>query len=383
VTARDSVVESGLPAAALLAALAAEPRPTGGRAAAQARELCKRELQALGYEIRERPFDFSAFPGRLATPLIGGAAAMAVGLAGQRGATGERFPAMLVLAIATPLLIAAAVWLTRRGVLDAPVMRMRGVNLEASRRGETPSVWISAHVDTKSQPLPTIVRSAGIVVEGIGYLLAIVLAVVMALGVQLHPASWVYAALLTLVGAVPVVLSVVGSRSPGALDNASGVVAAIETARLLSASGQRGIGILMTDAEEMGLAGARAWSRENPAQTTVLNFDGVDDDGRIEVMLCGDTPAWLREAVARGARETAIDCHVGRMFPGLLTDSVAFADAGLPTVTFSRGTFRSLARVHSARDNLSNLRGTGIAETSRLAAATASSVVQRETTGWK
>jgi hypothetical protein len=59
------------------------------------------------------------------------------------------------------------------------------------------------------------------------------------------------------------------------------------------------------------------------------------------------------------------------MIPGVLTDSVAFADRGLMSVTFSRGTWRSLVRVHTRRDDLGHLNGTGIPETATLIAATA------------
>jgi hypothetical protein len=37
----------------------------------------------MGYEVREIGFEFSGFPGRLATPLFGGVAAAIVGLAGS------------------------------------------------------------------------------------------------------------------------------------------------------------------------------------------------------------------------------------------------------------------------------------------------------------
>jgi Zn-dependent M28 family amino/carboxypeptidase len=205
------------------------------------------------------------------------------------------------------------------------------------------------------------------VLVGIGYVTTAGLAILSALGAPQHPFFWACAALVTLVGAVPVVLSVVGQRSAGALDNASGVTTVISAARAL---GEISTGILITDAEELGLAGARAWALQHRG-TTVLNCDGVDDEGRVVVMFTGTMPKELFGAVERGSETTGVQCRPMRMVPGLLTDSVAFANAGLSSVTFSRGSLRSLARVHSRRDDLTNLRGTGIAETARLMAATA------------
>jgi hypothetical protein len=57
------------------------------------------------------------------------------------------------------------------------------------------------------------------------------------------------------------------------------------------------------------------------------------------------------------------------MIPGILADSMAFADKGTESVTVSRGTLATLARVHTPRDNTSAFTGRGIAETSVLLAA--------------
>src|SRR5258705_2182553 len=70
---------------ALLRAIAGSPRPSGSAAIESARLHCIAELRALGYDVRERPFEFSAFPGSLATPLIAGTSAMLVALAARWG----------------------------------------------------------------------------------------------------------------------------------------------------------------------------------------------------------------------------------------------------------------------------------------------------------
>ena len=52
----------------------------------------------------------------------------------------------------------------------------------------------------------------------------------------------------------------------------------------------------------------------------------------------------------------------------VLTDSNAFHRHGWQTVTLSRGTIRTLNRIHTKRDSLANLRGTGIPEAARVLA---------------
>jgi len=53
---------------------------------------------------------------------------------------------------------------------------------------------------------------------------------------------------------------------------------------------------------------------------------------------------------------------IGRLIPGILADSMAFADRGINAVTLSRGTISTLARIHNRRDNSTALTGRGVAE---------------------
>ena len=66
--------------------------------------------------------------------------------------------------------------------------------------------------------------------------------------------------MLEMLTALPVMASVVGARSAGALDNASGVATVLRAVELLARD--VAVGVVLTSAEELGLAGARAWARE-------------------------------------------------------------------------------------------------------------------------
>jgi len=59
------------------------------------------------------------------------------------------------------------------------------------------------------------------------------------------------------------------------------------------------------------------------------------------------------------------------LLPGVLTDSVALADAGWETLTLSRGSARTLQRIHTSRDTLAWMSGSGISGAARVLAITA------------
>lgn len=347
---------------ALLRDLAAAPRPTGTAAIAGARSRVAAELGGLGFAVHEEPFRYSAWPGRFGTPAIGAGIAALAAVAGHVGSrTGGAMP-LAILAGGGLVLFLAARWLMRTGVTGMSLMRSAGVNLVAQRGRDAPQLWLCAHLDSKSQPVPSFLRMAGVVVTAGGLLALFALAGASAVGMAAPFAAWGAATAVTLAGTMPVVLSVVGADSPGALDNASGVATVVEAARQL-ARGDR-VGVLITDAEELGLAGALAWGRANPG-SVVLNCDGVDDHGANVVMYSANPPERLLHAArASGAAPR-------RMPPGLLTDSVAFSLTGSQSVTFSRGTYASLLRVHRRADSLDRLSGAGIASASTLMAATA------------
>jgi hypothetical protein len=82
-------------------------------------------------------------------------------------------------------------------------------------------------------------------------------------------------------------------------------------------------------------------------------------------------PARLVALLSAAASATGERIRVRRLIPGILTDHVALADAGWETVTLSRGDLRTLQRIHTSRDSLASMSGTGIASAARVLARTA------------
>lgn len=346
-----------------LARLGARGRPTGSAAIAEARACCTQELRALGFEVHEHSFEYSAFPGRWAAPVAGAA----VSLAAIAVYLGRLVPVLPWVAGAIIGLGALGLrYAGGSGVLDLPFMRRRGVNLQAVRgAGGEPPVWLVAHLDSKWQPVPMLVRVAGVVVTAVGMIALVLIRLMSRTGGE--PAAAV-ALMLTWFGAAALMLSIVGDRNDGTLDNASGVAAVLEALESIPAMAR--VGVLITDAEELALAGARAWARGRPPGVAI-NCDSVDDAGPLTAMYTGSRPTALVSRLASAATVHGETLRVLRLLPGILTDSVALADAGWETVTLSRGTARTLWRIHSAHDSLGFMSGSGIANTARVIAQTA------------
>jgi len=159
----------------------------------------------------------------------------------------------------------------------------------------------------------------------------------------------------------------VGNASDGALDNASGVATVLEAVR--SSRPDLPIGVLLPSAEELGLAGARAWVRDRRGEHGIaINCDGVDDGGELTIMYSGMPSIEIIDVIQASADEPA---RVRRMPLGLLLDSVALTEGGWRSVTVSRGSLASLRRVHTREDSLRRLRGDGISRTARALARAA------------
>jgi hypothetical protein len=345
--------------------LAAAPRPAGSPAEAAARRYCRELLEAQGFTVSEEAFAYSTLPGRWATPAAGAGAMAVFLLAGHLGSRGDSRGALLTIIIGLLAAVPLGLWIARRGVLDLPVGRVRGINLRAARGDDPPPVWLVAHLDSKSQPVPTAARAAGIVGVTVMMIVAIGAAVAQTLGAVLDP-WWIWITVGGALSALPVCASIVGAHSPGALDNASGVATVLEAVAHLGP--RASVGVLLTSAEELGLAGARAVARGWP-RAVALNCDGVDDRGTLVCMQSGRGTSRSIAALEWGAVQLGLQLSVRGLVPGLLVDAVALHDAGWDCATLSRGGWSTLARVHRPHDDLRHLAGRGVEEAAKVLAA--------------
>jgi hypothetical protein len=347
-----------------LEALAAAPRPAGSDEEARARGYCADVLTGAGLAVAEETFSYSELPGRVATPTVGALTGALFAASGHAGWSGRASLALGVLVVGTAILGLSAWWLARFGVLSLPWRRARSTNLVAIRGN--PSLWLLAHLDSKSQPVPIVVRAFGVMGVLAGLIAAFAIAMLQLLGYDLR-GIWPWVTGFGVLASLPIMASVVRARSPGALDDASGVATVLLVAQSLPA--RLALGVVLTSAEELGLAGARAWAGTRGA-AHAINVDGVDDEGDLRLTWTTRRPTALIDPLIARAVDRGMRARAARLFPGVLVDGVALADAGWQVVTVSRGTLRTVARIHMPGDSLQHLTGDGVALTASIIRAT-------------
>lgn len=302
-------------------------------------------------EVEEESFAYSALSGRWSV-VITGLIALAVGAALL---TANRSAVLHVAPIGILTLGGASVFF-EYAVLGVPIMRRYGTNLTATRGA--PKVWLAAHLDSKSQPLSMRMRilAVSLVVQSV--VLVLILWLGAFLGAMAPLALWRVGGGFLAAGGLLLAFCTVGSESPGAVDDAAGVAAVL----LAATRTREPVGVVLTSAEELGLAGARAWSSgREPA--TLINVDGIDDQGQMRCILHRARDSALASEVVTCAEIEGIPIRRGDLPIGALMDSVIFARSGWKAVAVTRSSWGTLGIIHTRRDTPERCDGTGIAET--------------------
>jgi Zn-dependent M28 family amino/carboxypeptidase len=230
---------------------------------------------------------------------------------------------------------------------------------------------VVAHRDSKSQPVPLSFRGPAIAFALLAWLALFVLALA-SIAQPVAPGLALAVGVIGVIAGLILLFCWVENNSPGALDNATGVVALLELAAREHAAGD--VAFLVTDAEELGLAGARAIAGRLPVVIGAINLDGLDDEGAFWII---ERFGWPRKrglaphlaaAMLRAADDLGLDARRRDVPFGIMLDHIPLVQGGTPAISVLRGGLRSLRRVHRPEDDLDHLRGDGIAPTIRLVA---------------
>ena len=357
----------------LVERIAASPRFAGSDAERAARDLCRDRLAAAGFNTAEEEFTYSEFPARFGPPICGAVLILGAYLAGHFATVHLHPGAGLLVAILAMIAALVVGRFLMKSVLSFPMMRRSSMNLVASRN-KNPKVWLVAHTDSKSQTIGMLTRIGSIIVGSTAYVFLIFLlarsyfgvAVTTGMQADVLKAAIVMATIVTNIAFIPFALCFITNRSPGALDNASGVAAVLLAAELVGR--EKSVGVVLTSGEELALAGARAFVATHGGGGVAINCDTIDNKGRFICMKSGRGVA-TRNALKVGARSAGQKLKIRGTIPGILTDSIALADAGWDTCTLSRGNLATLSRVHTSGDKPGRIDGTGIALAARILAA--------------
>ena len=344
-----------MPIPGAVAAALAEPREAGTAGAAKARAVLQASLESLGYAVEVQRFAFS--PSSLnAFPIFGAGlgwlALLELPLLSLPGV--PRAAALLVLAAGL-----AALALLVRGVAmgwpDGGGQLREDANLIATRPGIPVRSWIVAHVDTKAQRHSMAGRLVAVWVC-IAAIAGLCSAAVARLGGV--PPTWVIAGVagLAVAGSALAGRGRLHGTTPGARDNASGIVAALAAAA--AAPSGAGLGILLTGAEEFGLVGARIIARQRPELVRgldVINVDTVDERGAVSVVSHDAAGRGLAEKLVPRLSGIGPAVRLRRLPLGIFVDSYPLARAGARAVTIGRLDWGTLRLLHTPRDTASAL----------------------------
>lgn len=337
-------------ARALVLRLAAGAREAGTPEAAVARAEVGAFLRGLGFEVEEQPFRFST--GALtAVPLLGaGLGALAI--------------LMLPLLVAqTHDKLALVAWLTGVGAVSALAIAVglgtttlgaeqrEDANLIARRPGGEVRLWLVAHLDSKAQRQSMAGRLVAVWLAGTAAVLLTALALWRTIGTV---PLWLAATgtVLGVAGGALLGRGRLAGQSPGARDNASGLLAALTAAEGTSAGG---LGVLVTGAEEFGLVGARILAQERGELVVgceVVNFDTVDDRGPVYVVSHDKKGKGLAQHLDPVLRSLGHEVRARKLPAGIMVDSLPLAPLAARAVTLARLDWRTLAKVHTPQDDL-------------------------------
>lgn len=342
----------------------ARPRMTGTQGAHEVADLLRTRLNALGYQVQDFPFSFSTIPGRFALTACG--ALLLIGTLLSAWLLNQRHPGVaLVVLLSIALLAGAIAALAPLLAGITPTGRVEAANLFATRPNTRPRYIVMAHLDSKSQPIPLAFRGPAIIFALIAWGAFAGLAILGVLDpVYLMPRVTTVVATVAFISSVLLIFCWTDNRSPGALDNGSGLATLLGVAE--AQAGHDDVAFLITDAEELGLVGARSIARQLDPVIGVINIDGIDDHGTFYVLEKFGIPArHIAPHLAAAALTAAADMDVParrRNVPfGLLLDHIPLARVHLPAITLMRGSMQSMRRVHRPADSMDAMTGSGIA----------------------
>lgn len=336
---------------ALLVELAV-PRRSGSSNNTQVRGALKRELAARGFVVLEHHVTLSPRP-IWAAATVGRALAIVAAMAGLGVLAHPRgfWTPVVLFGVAGGFALHAVGAILGR--VSCPLPDVPGVNLIGVRPRTRVTHWLVAHYDSKGQRLSMAGRLLAVALATVGAGAAAALAVASLAGVTVPLAAWLVALGAMGLGGQRLGRAGLSDDSPGAVDNASGLLAALATVDALPPTAA--VGVIFPDGEELGLMGARALVRERAnllAGTAVINFDGIDDRGPVIAVAHRAGPTVDRVVGRTGARRW-------RRLP-VVVDGLILAPAAAECVTMMRGHWATMRVVHRPGDTAQRLDLTGM-----------------------
>jgi hypothetical protein len=324
------------------------PREAGTPEAGVARDVVAAHLRSLGYTVQLQKFTFA--PASLNAFPVFGAGLGGLALILWPFLYSRQLPAWSALVVWLLGLFALSFLATgiARGWVSLDQGLREDANLLATRSGTRPRRWIVAHLDSKAQGHSMAGRLVAVWTVVVASVVLTLLALLRLAGPVATP--WLGIASTLAIGA-----GVLASRgrlrgvSPGARDNASGVVAALAAA---ADCRDQDTGILISGAEEFGLVGARIFAKLTPnlQELEFINLDTLDQHGKLYIVSHDSRGERLGRALEPRLIGLGLSIQHRRLPWGIFVDSAPLARAHAPSITLGRLTWATLRRIHTADD---------------------------------
>ncbi len=346
------------------------PRLPGTEGEEKAKEIIINLLRNIGYTPEVEEFVFSLLPAecflKFTQVIIGLLSASAILLFNS-----FRSSSFLIALILIFVIIKLTRWsVFIESLFDIRFFRRKSSNIFLKKvlRKEYPDIVFLAHYDSKSQTYPIVLR---IILNLVGIFFVIFSIMLIAVGFisgwRLPVTASFISATFSALPFILLIFNFTGNRSPGAVDNASGVAIVLELARTLREwKGGANLYFLLTGAEELGLAGAIRFIQKHKGdfvkeKTFFINFDGIG--GRGNPIITGRygippfcTSVKLRSLLQEILRKKGLKFRDAYLPVGAGLDSIPIGYRGYEAVTISWGGIGDAGRsVHSKYDTVSNL----------------------------
>lgn len=329
------------------------PREAGTPEADLARDVVAAHLRGLGYTVQLQKFTFA--PASLNAFPVFGAGLGGLALMLLPFLSSGHLPPWSALVVWLLGLLALGFLATGIGLgwvsLDQGLRE--DANLLATRSGARPRRWIVAHLDSKAQGHSMAGRLVAVWAVAVATAVLTALALVRLTG-PVAPVWLGTASALAIVAGLLASRGRLRGRSPGARDNASGVVAALAAA---AGCGDQDTGILISGAEEFGLVGARVFAKLMPnlQELEFINLDTLDQHGKLYIVSHDRRGERLGRALEPRLAGLGLPIQHRRLPWGIFVDSAPLARAHAPSITLGRLTWATLRRIHTAGDTPADL----------------------------
>jgi len=366
------------------------PRQTGTEGERRAAQSILQILKGLGYETTEEEFSILIPPWvwMKGNPLLSPVLLLTIWLTYGMVPFVSFFLSTLYL---LSLFVWDRVWL-RIGQwmvsADPGHGRIRTENIVAGFPGDRKGkvLYLMAHYDSKSQSLSLYLRTGLFLLAGASGGLFSLCAWIQIFRAWMEaqtysiPLIFLLSLFLSLVIHPFLIFSESGNRSGGAVDNASGVGALLDVARVLAYQARKGVDLrfVFTGAEEMGLLGSlmfkKRWGEKMVGERACLiNIDSVGKRGKMRVCASGQTgKKWLTQALSL-AKAKGISLQPLRFHKGILMDHLPFCQLQIPSLSLTSVSTEGWY-LHTPRDSFSLVQPEGMVEMEEFVLASVDSM---------